>query len=462
MKSHLLNNRKNIASSILIAAFISTLYNYPIILLAFAFALAFFLIDDRRIILCMIIISFLTIISEYFELYRNYLNLISILILFIIFLKVYGIQWDKYRKVPLELLYFLLLLFACLSFSTLFSFNFEVSLFVYFRTLVFFIIAYFFYALILEEKYLYGYIYSLFFSVIIFGIPMLIDLYNLGFQGYFMRILLSDKFDLLTSRGYTGVTLFFISSSLAVGFLYMPKYNKITMRLFIYIYLFFNLIILFLANSRGGLLAAIISTLFIIFILNKDLFYKVLYFLLFIILTFLLFPGFLDLLSFYLRWETVGEREVYWKMGVEMFNDHKLSGIGPALFHEYFFNYASAIHIDIFKTSAGALDKPHPHNFFLYFAAENGVLGLVTAIVFFILFFYLAIKTLKLLRDKDQNLYALSTAITGIGIGLFFRSFIEIAGFLTYGYITLDLPFWLVFAILIYIYMKYSSPGKFS
>lgn len=404
---------------------------------------------------------FLTIISEFFEQYRNYLNIISILILFSLFIQVYGINWSGYRKYPAEFLYFLLLLLVCLSLSTMSSYNFEASLFVFVRTFIFFIIVYFFYALIKDETYIFSYIYALFFSVIIFGIPMLIDLFYLGFQGYFIRILLSDKFDLFTSRGYTGVTLFFISSSLAISLLFMPKYAEVKKKVLIYLFIIFNSIVLFLANSRGGLLAALISALFILYILNSKLFFKIFYFILFAALILIIVPGFSDLLNFYLRWETVGEREVYWKMGMEIFSDHKLVGIGPALFHELFYNYASAVHIDIFKTSAGALDKPHPHNFFLYFAAENGILGIVIGIVFFIMFFYLANKTFKLVKYKDQNLFALVTAIIGIGIGLFFRSFIEIAGFLTYGFITLDLPFWIVFAILIYIYMKYSKPLKY-
>ena len=52
--------------------------------------------------------------------------------------------------------------------------------------------------------------------------------------------------------------------------------------------------------------------------------------------------------------------------------------------------------------------------------------------------------------------FIISTAITGIGIGMFFRAFIEVTGILSYGYLTLDLPFWLVFIILISIYQKFN------
>ena len=64
---------------------------------------------------------------------------------------------------------------------------------------------------------------------------------------------------------------------------------------------------------------------------------------------------------------------------------------------------------------------------------------------------------MKITKKNKDEFYILSVVITGIGIGLFFRSFLEITGYLTYGYITTDLPFWLIFGILINIYQKYST-----
>ena len=60
------------------------------------------------------------------------------------------------------------------------------------------------------------------------------------------------------------------------------------------------------------------------------------------------------------------------------------------------------------------------------------------------------------LTKNDYDYYVLTVAITGIGLAIFLRSFIEVAGYLLYGYITRDLPFWLLFSILIYIYQKFN------
>jgi O-antigen ligase len=130
--------------------------------------------------------------------------------------------------------------------------------------------------------------------------------------------------------------------------------------------------------------------------------------------------------------------------------------VGSDLFDRYFFVYAPSKTISLFDSDVINIGRPHPHNFFLYFFAENGILGLLTAIAFFSLFFFLGVKAMKLTAKANIDYFVLSTVITGIGIGIFFRSFIEVTGYLTYGYITLDLPFWLMFAIIIYIYQKYS------
>jgi O-antigen ligase len=168
-------------------------------------------------------------------------------------------------------------------------------------------------------------------------------------------------------------------------------------------------------------------------------------------------PAFNEAVNFYLRWETVSDREVYWQMGLDVIKDYPIHGIGPDLFDKFFFDYAPSKTINHFKPDFLTLGKPHPHNFFLYFMAENGILGLITAVMFFVVFFYIAFRTMRLTKTDNRDNYILTVAITGIGIGIFFRSFIEVTGYLIYGYITMDLPFWLIFGILISIYQNYSK-----
>jgi len=428
-------------------------------LVPFAIFLLFLLLFvDQKILLSVIIVIYLSITSEYFENIRSYITLFSSSLLLYIFLKEYGFQLTKYPKLPKKLLVFITLLLFTLVIATIFSYDFAISLLALIRMLLFLLILYMFYAMLINEDIIKVYIYSLLVVVLILGISMLIDLYNLGLKNYFMRILLVDKFDLTTSRGYTKLTIIFISISLVTSMFFMRGFNKLSYKLGLIVLLFFNIVILILANSRGGIVAGIISISFCLFMLMRSVFIK-LFLGIFgsIILLMIVIPEINEAVDLYLRWETVNDREVYWQMGLDVINDHPIVGIGPDMFDKVFFNYAPSETVNYFRSDVLQIGKPHPHNFFFYFMAENGILGLITSVTFFVLFFYFAVKTIKLTQDINRDYYILSVAITGIGIGLFFRSFIEVSGYLLYGYITADLPFWLMFVILISIHQKYSK-----
>ncbi len=98
--------------------------------------------------------------------------------------------------------------------------------------LLFLFILYIYFSLLNYEQNIKGYIYSILVVVIIIGNPMLIDLYNLGLKNYFIRILFTDKFDLITSRGYTELTILFISISLISSMFFMNGFYKIIINCF--------------------------------------------------------------------------------------------------------------------------------------------------------------------------------------------------------------------------------------
>ena len=454
--NELINNKNYFLAIALGLAVLFSFFSFNPIIPVAIIALGIF--SNKKIILSVIIISYLSFTSEFFENVRIYITVFSSGYLLYLFLKEYGLQLKKFPKLPIEILvFFALLVFALLT-STIFSQNISVSLLAFLRLLLFLFISYIFYSLLNDEGNIKVYIISLIIVVMILGIPMLIDLYSLGLKNYFMRILLADKFDLTTSRGYTKLTILFICITLVTSMFFMKGFNKLSYKLGLIVLLSFNIIILVLANSRGGILAGIISISFILFMLKRSFFIKS-----FLgavglaVLLMIIVPEINEAINLYLRRETVSDREVYWQMGVDVINDHPIFGIGPDMFDKTFFNYAPSKTVNYFRSDILQIGKPHPHNFFLYFMSENGLLGLITSISFFVLFFYFAFKTIGLTKNVNRDYYILSIAITGIGIGLFFRSFIEISGYLLYGYITADLPFWLIFGILISIHQKYST-----
>ncbi len=413
---------------------------------------------NSNLLLIPVIIGYISVTSEFFESIRIVINIVCTFLLLYLFLKNYGLKYSKCFAIPNGLSIFFTLLFITLLISTVFSGIFIISLFAFLRTIFFFVIIFLFFALTRDEFDIKIIAASLLIVMIILGIPMLIDLYNLGFEYYFLKTLLRDKISQYTSKGYTGVTILFISSSLITSMFFWNKLEKVKYKILLMILLIFNIIFLILANSRGGILASIISASFILFNLKRRIFIRsFLTISAFLFLLYLIIPAFNDAINFYMRWETVGDREEYWQMGLDVISDNSYFGIGPDLFDKYFFNYATSKTLDFYKLGNLSLGKPHPHNFFLYFTAENGILGLITSLTFFVIIFYYSFNTLKITKDKNNVHYIFALAITGIGLGNFFRAFIEVEGFMTYGYITNDLPLWLILVILFHIYQQYNT-----
>ena len=61
---------------------------------------------------------------------------------------------------------------------------------------------------------------------------------------------------------------------------------------------------------------------------------------------------------------------------------------------------------------------------------------------------------MKKFKGLSNEYYWLTVGITAAGIGLFIRGFFEWGNLISYGTLGTDLPFWLIFIILIYLYQK--------
>lgn len=413
---------------------------------------------NSKLLLIPITVGYLSFTSELFASVRPIIILITTALLIYLFLKKYGFNFFNYPKVPKGLIKFFFLLLITLIISTIFSEFFTTSLIALIRTVFFFAIVYLYYSLTTTDQDIKVLIFSLILVMLMVGIPMIVDLYNLGLQRYLVKSIITENVNLYTSKGYTGMTLLFISFALIVIMFFWKESVNSKFKYLLIFLLIFNVIFLFLANSRGGILAAIIGSGFILFKLERRIFVRsFLVFLSTFLLLYLFVPAINDAINLYLRWETLGDREVYWQMGIDVIKDYGIFGVGPDIFDKFFFNYAPSSTINYFKLGDMALGKPHPHNFFLYFFAENGILGVITSIAFFIIIFWYSVKTIKLSKGGKNFHFLLAISITGIIIGIFFRAFIEITGFLLYGYITRDLPFWIILIMLIRIYQKYEE-----
>ena len=68
----------------------------------------------------------------------------------------------------------------------------------------------------------------------------------------------------------------------------------------------------------------------------------------------------------------------------------------------------------------------------------------------------------KKIKDTNSDYYLMSIAISSIGACLLGRAFLESTGLLTNGWITRDLPFWIAFMLLMFIYQNVTAKRMIS
>jgi O-antigen ligase len=416
----------------------------------------------ENVIILLALIGFLAFTGDEFESYRNIINAVLFILLLAIYFRKYGLDISHYKKIPKELTYFLFLYFASISLSTIFSHNINLGVMVIVRSILFFIIGYILYSFIQDKRALYFYLLSLFIIIVIIGSTLLYDFSKTGFSGYLLQGLVNRFGGIYGNPNYVGL-LIVVSLPILLALFKINIWPGKQKVIILSLMLIFEVIILILSDSRASMLGTFAGSLFILFHINKKIFIRLTLPALFIVIIIvILVPDLQNFLDIYLRLQRINNREIFWQAGFDIINDHPFLGVGPDMFDKYFNSYIPSFANDIFASGNWVVGKPHPHNFFLFYFAENGIMGLITAIMFFVIFFYLALKSIQRTRNNDPDLYYLTLGISGVGIGVFIRSFYEITGILTYGYITRDLAFWIIFIILIHIYYVSgkSVPGQ--
>jgi O-antigen ligase len=413
----------------------------------------------RDLLLTIIILVYLVVTGESAESIRNILNVIALILLTLLFLQKYGFEFKNYPQVPKELKIFLSFLFFTLFISSVFSKMPLNGIMSIIRLVVFLLICYIFYSLIENKKTIYVYISGLYLTVIVLGGSIFIGLFKSGFSFIELAGSLARFAGFYENPNYAGLLLV-VSIPVLVSMYFQEYFKSKGKKILITLFVIICLAILMLADSRASLLAIAVSLAFIIAVLNKSLFIKLFVSLIIVIGVLLLSPDVQNFLDLYLRLDRLGNRDYFWNTGIDIIKAYPVFGVGPDMFQNYFFTYMPSAVNKFYSTGIWSVGKPHPHNFFIFFTAENGIPGLASVIYFWVLFFYIAVKTIISTKKISKEYFVLCVSITGIGLGMFIRSFFEITGYLTYGFITRDLPFWLMFGILIKIYWQINVEKK--
>lgn len=214
-----------------------------------------------------------------------------------------------------------------------------------------------------------------------------------------------------------------------------------------------------MTNARAAIAAAFVSIMVILFFTNRKIFKRILVAAVIIVPLLFIISYTGSIMDNYFRVGRILENTRYylWDMAFGMIKDHPLFGVGPGMFNHYMYTYlpvqmGSWTERELYVLQQIASSPAH--NFFLMRASEEGLLGFISAVGIFFVYFKYGFAMIKKTRNTNENFFIISVGITAIGAGLFVRSFFEATGIFTNGWITRDLPFWLLFTILVYIKLK--------
>ena len=360
-----------------ILAFLTALlgeYAFIILLIIFLF-LAVQKWGDSAILFLSIIL-YLTFISDVLHSLRIIIQLFGFILLSYIFLKKYGFSFHRYPRIPRILAVFLAVYYTSIILSTIFSQYFFTGIQQLMKQSIFFIIVYMIFSFLDNLKELKVVLSSLVLAAAIVAASILYEYSANGFnivdyvQGIQIRI--TGLFSNINAAGTYFGAVFPIT--LITGLTIKQKKYK---TLFIALNIFLFLGIVF-TTSRSAYFSTMISVLFMLYILNKRLLYKLIITCSILAAIILLIPQLNEFFSLFFRIESgLSQRDHLWELSLKMIKDNPIFGIGPGAYSYEMLNYFPVLLntwvgerlIQLRDLTFGANNS---HNFFLFMASDMG------------------------------------------------------------------------------------------
>jgi O-antigen ligase len=455
----IIENNLTIVTLIVISVSITVLLvDYLFVGIAAILITLLILLYGERFLIGLIIVSLLTIVSDFGSTIRLFVQITNFSLLGFLFFKYYGLNFAFYPKLPKSIIYFLMLYYFSMIVTSILSQHFFDGVFMIGRQTIFFIIAYTFYAFIKELKDVKTYIVAL---IVVASILALGSVYDFLLSG-------TKLIDLVFGGRYraTGfisnqskTTAFFILTlPLVLTFAYSKIYeNKKKLLLSVAALLMIGLLLII---SRSAILSVMVSLMVISYHLNKKYFKKFAISALIIVLIFLLVDPLNEIISTFFRIKSgLSQRDYFWSLAFNIIKDNPIWGIGPGSYNYLEFNYSPVllntwpgrVIIDLNIATNG---ENGSHNIFLKFASDMGIPGIITIFYFIWVFLKISIANYKNTMFGNRQIFLLNLTISAALGSMFVRCIFDSIGILTYGIIVSDLPFWIMFSILIFFYQK--------
>lgn len=374
---------------------------------------------------------------------------------------------DEFPSIPSGLVGLVAFIILSMTFSSILSIAPVKALSATFRQTVFFLFAFLIFMNVRDRKDLLIILSTLIVTGSLNALGILIKIMTEGittetllagpirFYGFFSFI----------NMNFAGVTIAF-AAMITLAFAYHDRENGKFKKIFWGFLSGVLFLAVVISNSRASILAAILALL--TFILLRYRRYRIPFalFVLFLATVVIVVPPVNEFLLLMFRFENfLNIRDYLWGMSWAAIQDHFLLGTGPDVFKDYFFKYMTApegsyAHFMITKLYLEAGDSGLSHNFFIFRLTELGIPGLITAFWLPSIFYYYGVRTMKALKGNDDNGYLTVTAVVALGTGLLARSMFESIGFLTHGWLMIDLPFWICFMTLLFYYQRSGQTQK--
>ncbi|MCR1023265.1 O-antigen ligase family protein [Cellulophaga baltica] len=349
-------------------------------------------------------------------------------------------KWRIKNKNNIILILIFIYLTICLS-TSLMAYNPVLSLYFFFRILIFFLIILSLYLWLDTPLKLRLLCNSIVFSGLLLGFSILFSLlsgsYTTELEG---NIRVGGLFSNVNTAGYICYTSIVFSY-----FQYLKKRSK--KYILIMLFLFGSLI---LTGSRASMLALGITIVFynLRFRINKKIIIAISILLIGSVVGSLFYK---DKLTNALRLNRgLSARDVLYNTAIEIFKDHPNFGIGLGNLKVIGSEYINKVEVSNWrKEQLLDIGIQSSHNAFLETAVEIGIYGSIifTLIILIIGYkYFLSINRNKLSFRK--NYYYL---FWGFWTGIFIRSFFESNGIINRGWITVDIYFWILFVIFLKI-----------
>ncbi|MFH0734503.1 MAG: O-antigen ligase family protein [bacterium] len=451
------NIKENFGYLFLIPVFVGLLwFQYIPLLIGILVVCILAIRFGEKIIVVFTIIAFLTLTSSLSSEMRNIVQIGNLVGLLFLFIKNYGLDYKNYAKPPKQILALVFSYFFILVFAIICSKYSSIGIPHLFRSISFFVFIYLYFALLSKYEDVYLFLVSfvligLFFGGILF--------YQFLFTG-FSIFSVNDEYLVQLKAFYVHKNTMGSFFTIAIVFSFMllnylkDKKTKYAVLLILILFI----VGLIITNSRASIIALLISVGFILYYINrKAILYGIIAVLSLIPLVFI--ESINSLISLYLRLDSIAAgRDKIYDVIFATLPHIWLFGAGPGAAKFYMFDYypylmgsPEQLYWDYYSIKA---DFGHAHNYYLFYFTDLGILGFVFSIVLQYIFIKMGLRCIKAAKQVSLKYYYICLSITAVGVTYFVRGFFEYAGILSYGFVSIDLPFWLIFCLLAFLYQK--------